>query len=148
LDELVEEIQIRTNLISKVPNIKLFNQWFDDLTFKEFDILWKNSILRRKVEERLRYPGGYHEWLMVSRANVFKKWGVKASQIRTLRTKISEVIFKNPPGLHGGKGSTKAHNEILKLIDESKDYDEFIEKLVIWSEKRLEGGSQKLPKGF
>lgn len=148
LEEVAEKTTIRTNLISKVPGIKEFNKWFDDLTYKEFDILWKDLVLRRKVERRLRYPGGYHEWLMVSRANVFKKWGVKANEIRTLRTKISDVIFKNPPGRHGGKGSTKAHNEILKLIDESNNYQEFVENLVNWSNKRLEGGSKKLPKGF
>ena len=69
-------------------------------------------------------------------------------EIKLLRTKIEDVIFKNPPGYHGGPGSTKAHNEILDLIDRSNSYDEFKIKLIKWSENRLEGGSSSLPKGL
>jgi len=69
-------------------------------------------------------------------------------EIKNLRTKIEDVIFKNPPGKHGGPGSTTAHNEILDLIDNSKNYDEFKNKLVDWAEDRLEGGKDALPNGF
>ncbi|AXO80727.1 hypothetical protein DZC78_10135 [Olleya aquimaris] len=58
------------------------------------------------------------------------------------------MCFKNPPGKHGGFGSTRAHNEILDLIDTSKNFNQFKKKLIIWSENRLEGGSKSLPKGF
>jgi hypothetical protein len=135
--------RIKNNRIGEIPNIKNFNNWFDNLTSEDFEFLWKDINLRRKVERRLRYPGGYHEWLMVSRTNIFKRWGVSAYEIRTLRTKIIEVIFKNPPGKHGGKGSTKAHNEILKIIDNSENYEEFVSKLINWAENRLEGGKNK-----
>lgn len=148
LDDLAKRKKARTYLIKDVPGVKYFVKWFDDLSFEEFNLVWDNVKLSRKIKSRLRYPGGLHEWLMVSRANVFKGWGVSANEIITLRTKIKEVIFVKPDGVHGGKGSTKAHNEILRLIDSSKDYPEFVEKLINWADNRLKGGSRKLPKGF
>ena len=149
LEELeIPKNKIRKELIKDVPGVKIFNKWFNDLTPDEFDALWENIKLRNKVKSRLRHPGGLHEWLMVSRAHVFKRWGVTADEIKDLRTKIELVIFKNPPGYHGGPGSTKAHNEILKLIDSSSDYLEFKTKLISWSEERLQGGKKSLPEGF
>ncbi|TXK74428.1 hypothetical protein FT986_11445 [Mesonia sp. K4-1] len=148
IEEIKESKIIRQNLIKDVPGIKNFNKWFDELSVEEFDIVWKNEKLKNKVKSRIRHPGGLHEWLMVSRANVFKNWGITANKIKILRTEIDKVIFKNPPGYHGGPGSTKAHNEILDLIDTSESYDEFKNKLINWSEKRLNGGKESLPKEF
>ena len=56
------------------------------------------------------------------------------NEIKRLRTKVDDVIFKNPPGKHGGFGSIKAHNEILDLIDNSFDYITFKNKLIatVW----------------
>jgi hypothetical protein len=71
-----------------------------------------------------------------------------AEQIYELRTAIAEVKFVNPTGHHGGKGSTKAHNEILKIIDNSKDYGEFRQGLNEWAGRRLEGGVDSLPSGL
>lgn len=131
--------------------IHAFSLMRDSILSKSFDKSLQNyldKIMRWSIESRIRYPGGLHEWLMCSRANIFKKWGVSMDDIKKLRTKVDDVIFKNPPGIHGGPGSTRAHNEILDLIDSSNSYAEFKEKLISWSEKRLEGGSKKLPSGF
>ena len=89
-----------------------------------------------------------HEWLMVSRANTFKRWGVDAEQIYELRSAIVNVKFVNPTGHHGGKGSTKAHNEILEVIDSSKNYSEFRKGLNEWAGRRLEDGVDGLPPGL
>jgi hypothetical protein len=89
-----------------------------------------------------------HEWHMVSRAPKFKEWGVTAEQIAEMRTPTSQVRFKNPPGRHGGPGSTAAHNEILDIIDTSPDYATFKTRLQQWANNRLEGGAAALPPGL
>ena len=85
---------------------------------------------------------------MISRTPQFKYWGITAEQIKELRSAISNVKFKNPSGTHGGLGSTKAHNELLALIDSSNDYNTFVRKLNNWANYRLEGGINSLPQGL
>ncbi|MBA4601983.1 hypothetical protein H2C83_06550 [Thermoactinomyces sp. AMNI-1] len=133
-----------------VPSVKNgeFNRWFNSLTPDEFDQIWADSNLRKAIKSRLRHPGGLHEWLLVSRAPTFKRWGVTAEQIKELRTAISDVKFVNPKGAHGRKGSTKAHNELLEVIDSSSDYNTFKRRLQNWANYRLEGGAESLPRGL
>lgn len=85
---------------------------------------------------------------MVSSAPQFKYWGVTAEQIRGLRTFTSEVELINPFGIHGGRGSTIAHNELLAIIDSSNDYDTFLRRLNNWANYRLKGGVDVLPIGL
>ncbi len=136
--------------LTEVPSIKSgeFSRWFNELTSVELDKFWSNSALREKIEARLRAPGGMHEWHMVSRAPTFKRWGVTAEQIAEMRTPISQVRFKNPPGRHGGPGSARAHNEILDIIDTAQDYATFKQRLRHWANDRLEGGEDALPLGL
>lgn len=54
----------------------------------------------------------------------------------------------NPPGRHGGRGSTKTHNEILKIIDSAPDYESFVRELNEWVSKRMKNGVQDLPEGL
>jgi hypothetical protein len=133
---------------NRVPSIKGFTKWFDNIPLNDFMKLWKQREMQEIIKRRIRHPGGLHEWLMVSRTDVFKKWRVSMIEIKQLRTKIEYVIFKNPPGRHGGFGSTKAHNEILEIIDNSINYKDFKNKLIDWSNNRLEGGANSLPKNF
>lgn len=65
-----------------------------------------------------------------------------------MRTIISNVTFVNPPGKHGGKGSTKAHNELLSVIDSSTDYEMFKRRLQNWADYRFVGGADALPDGL
>lgn len=65
-----------------------------------------------------------------------------------MRTLISEVEFVNPRGVHGGRGSTAAHNELLRIIDTSSDYDTFVRRLNNRANYRLKGGVGALPKGL
>lgn len=141
---------IPTKNLDTVPSIKNgeFESWFDSLTNDEFDKVWANQDLRDAIKDRLRAPGGFHEWLLVSRANIFKKWGVSAKDIRELRTPTSQVKFVKPKGRHGGKGSTAAHNQLLDIIDSSPSYFAYQLELNVWADKRLDGGRNSLPPGL
>ncbi|MGE6666074.1 RHS repeat-associated core domain-containing protein [Paenibacillus xylanexedens] len=138
------------NILDSVPSVRNgeFNKWFNSLTPDEFDKVWADPKLRETIKDRLRHPGGLHEWHMVSRADVFKRWGVTSEQIAEMRTLISETKFVNPKGKHGGKGSTKAHNELLEIIDSSTDYGMFKRRLQNWANYRFDGGVDALPNGL
>jgi hypothetical protein len=139
-----------TDITAEVPSVKdgEFAKWFNSLTPDEFDKVWANPELREKIQARLRHPGGMHEWHLVSRANIFKRWGVSAEQIAELRTATDKVKFINPTGRHGGKGSTTAHNELLDIIDTSPDYATFRRRLQNWATYRLPNGVNDLPDGL
>lgn len=53
----------------KIPSVSNneFNKWFDNLSAKEFEEMWNNPQVRSKIEDRIRRPGGYHEWHLVVR---------------------------------------------------------------------------------
>lgn len=133
-----------------VPSVRNgeFNRWFNNLTPEEFDEIWANPRLRSSIEDRLRHPGGFHEWHMVSRAPTFKRWGITAEQIAEMRTLTNQLRFVNPAGRHGGFGSTTAHNELLGIIDSSLDYATFVRRLQTWAHYRLPGGAASLPPGL
>jgi RHS repeat-associated protein len=99
-----------------VPSVAdgAFYRWFNKLTPDEIKELWKNPAARDAVESRLRSPGGFHEWLPVSRAPQFREWGITAEQIHELRTPTNRVEWQ-AGGAHGRLNSTSMHNEILQL---------------------------------
>ena len=130
------------NITAKdIPTVKSgdFEKFFNSLTVEELDFIWKKKELRKKIERQLRYPGGMHEWHLVSRTPQFKYWDITAEKIRELRTVISDEKFINLEGGHGDLGSTKSHNELLEIIDSSKDYDMFVRRLNIWDNYSLGG---------
>lgn len=143
------DIIIRASWLNDVPSVRNgeFQKWFNALTPEEFNQVWSNSGLRQKVESRLRSPGGFHEWLPVSRAPKFKEWGLTAEQIHALRSRTSQVRFK-PSGRHGGMLSTTAHNELLRIVDDAPDYATFVTKLRTWANQRIVGGAGALPAGL
>ena len=136
--------------VDDIPTAKSgnFSKFFNSLTSSELDELWKDKKIRKKIERQLREPGGLHEWHLVSRAPQFKYWNIGAEEIKDLRTAISDVKFVNPNGVHGGLGSTKAHNELLAIIDTSSDYNTFVRRLNNWANYRLKGGVSSLPQGL
>jgi hypothetical protein len=125
-----------------------FAKWFDKLSVAELEKYWKEPEIRATIEDRLRHPGGYHEWLPVSRAPKFKSWGVSADDIMSLRNATKDVKFVNPEGRHGGKGSTSAHNEVFELIDKANSFAEYKALLRDWASRRLKGGVDSLPEGL
>jgi RHS repeat-associated protein len=135
--------------LTEVPSVRggAFQKWFNELTPAELKQVWSDPKLRASVEARLRSPGGFHEWLPVSRATKFKEWGISAEQIREWRTATSNVRFK-PSGQHGGELSTTAHNEILRIAESALDFASYKMALQQWAEQRLVGGSAALPPGL
>ncbi len=131
----------------RVPSVRggEFQSWFNRLSPDELDEIWKNQKLRDAIEDRLRNPGGLHEWHLVARTPTFKRWGLTAEQIKDMRTLIDDTKFVNPVGRHGGKGSTLAHNELLEIIDSSTNYVQFVRRLQNWAVYRLKGGVDALP---
>ncbi len=127
--------------VDDIPTAKSvnFNKFFNALTSKELDELWKDKSIRKKIERQIREPGGLHEWHLVSRAPQFKHWIISAEEIKDLRTAISDVKFVNPTGVHGGLGSIRAHNELLAIIDTSSDYDTFVRRLNNWANYKRVG---------
>ncbi|MED3999209.1 LXG domain-containing protein [Priestia aryabhattai] len=148
-DHFVKETaRTRTFTSETMPGSKAFAKWFNELSVDEFELAWSTPKLRTIIESRIRYPGGYHEWHLVSRAPIFKRWGVTAEDIAEMRTLTKDVEFVNPVGRHGFDGSGKAHRELLNLIDYSLDYDTFKRKLRNWAHYRLKGGIDSLPEGL
>ncbi|WP_260509714.1 hypothetical protein [Listeria booriae] len=154
IDEMISTTEKAADLSkltpADIPTSKSgnFNDFFNSLSVDELDEIWKDKALRKKIERQLRAPGGLHEWHLVSRAPQFKFWDTTAEQIKDLRTAISDVKFINPKGAHGSLGSTKAHNELLAIIDSSSDYKAFTRRLNNWAHYRLEGGVSALPEGL
>ena len=148
--EIIEPIVIDDLSPKDIPTVKSgnFEEFFNRLTPEQLEQIWDNKHLRRKIERQLRAPGGMHEWHLVSCAPQFKRWGIHAEQIRDFRTAISDVKFVNPTGVHGGLGSTLAHNELLGIIDSSLDYETFVRRLNNWANYRLDGGIGSLPEGL
>ncbi|ACD23315.1 hypothetical protein FDE76_07465 [Clostridium botulinum] len=152
--EITKTTEVGSNaygLISEdIPSVRNeeFNKFFNSLTSDELNEIWKDSKLRETIEDRLRQPGGLHEWHLVSRTPKFKEWSITAEQIKELRRSTKDVEFVNPKGKHGGKGSTTAHNELLKIIDSSLDYNTFKRRLNNWANYRLDGGIDSLPNGL
>lgn len=106
---------------------------FDNISPAEFAQIWSNPQAKAKIISVLRKPSGYHEWMMVSKADKFQKWGVKVDDIWSYRTRIKNLTWTVPNGLanagqkgwHGGKGSGAFHHELGQLIDNSKNLQEF-----------------------
>lgn len=142
-------------LADLVPNGKIpgtrngeFNEWYNGLSPEEFNTVWQNPQYRDIIMARIRSPGGLHEWLLVSQTDKFKAWGVSMEDIKAMRTLTKDVDGSNPPWSHGGTGSTKAHNELIKLIEESNSFAQYKAKLQIWADNRLVGGRDALPEGL
>ncbi len=120
--------------IGPTPGQGGFADWFNNLSAEEFAAYWGNTKTREKIQRLLRAPGGFHEWAMVSRADKFYSWGFTANDIWSFRTNIKNLTWINPntglPGRHGGHGSGAFHNELGRLIDNSKNIGELQSGLI------------------
>ncbi len=117
--------------MNQARNNDKFGEWYDNLSQAQLEELWKNDLVRKALLKKLRHPGGEHEWCMVCEAPKLKKAGIDFQDIQRFRTKIEDLTWEIPDdyddkgdaGGHGGKGSTRFHNElkvhVLKLVDTS-----------------------------
>lgn len=117
----------------KMPDIdKGFPDWWDNkVTDEQAAIIWKHGKLKDSIENKLRYPGGFHEWCMVCKALTFKSWGITVDQIHEFRTDIKtgtlnwtvpdedgySNALRGKEGDHNGLGSTTFHNELKAIIE-------------------------------
>ena len=142
---------IRARLLTVVPGMGqpqtvgrgAFYRWFNALTSAELNAILDNPTLRRALMDRLRYPGGQHEWLMVSRVAQLKQWGVTAEQIHALRTATQGGGINN--------NSTAAHNSLGELTDSSSDFPTFRARLQGWANRWrtfIPRGAAGLPEGL
>ena len=97
----------------------------------------------------IRNGGGKHEWMAVSKAPQWKKWGTSVSEVLNGVTITEEIKFKNimkadgtiasgPHGITSGGVSDAAHKELFDIIDSSSDFDEYKYKLNDWADEHFE----------
>ncbi len=138
-----------------------FDEWWDSLSNAHA------KRLQRKLGDTLGdkfRDGGKHEWLMVSRAYVFKEMGFTAKDIRRLSTLTVDL---HPRGgltkgwthvseLRDAVNSTTAHNALLKRIDDfyarmhtlKHPRGAFKRQLALWADDWMKNGVQDLPRGL
>ncbi len=129
-----------------------FREWFNEQSVDDLAKLFEDPATKKLIKRRLRHGGGDHEWLMVSRADRVKAWGVKYEDIVNFTTPTRSTQFRDPAtGVvrrHGPNTvSVDAHKEIGELIDSSNSFAQFKRKLNNWAEYsgRLPNGRADLP---
>ncbi|MCR9165990.1 MAG: RHS repeat-associated core domain-containing protein, partial [bacterium] len=136
----------------KVPGNRggAFTRWFDSLSPDELDWMWSHPRVRETIESRIRSPGGKHEWLMAARAPTFHKMGVSMADIRTLRTRTGDVLLQRgaETGVHGGNLSGRMHYELRALIDSSRNFSDYRNRMQRFARRWLPGGVADLPEGL
>ncbi|MBQ9138052.1 MAG: hypothetical protein IJX65_05400 [Alistipes sp.] len=105
--------------------------------------LLSNPEIKEHMEKSLRGQGGMHEWLMVRNFLDFlfnPKWGdagdVLAMALPRLVQRTDNVIFK-AGGKHGGLNSTRFHNGLSKVIDNSNNIEELYINMKRYAKQNL-----------
>ncbi|MCB1036659.1 MAG: hypothetical protein KDD47_22735, partial [Acidobacteria bacterium] len=166
-DVLVHNPAKCTKKKPSVPTVRggKFGSWWDSMKSSEFNSHWNNASygasFRKTIKRRLRSPGRMHEWVMVSRAEKARAWGLKyAFFADETRTATSSVRFvQRSTGAtagHGGSSiSSYAHIEINDMIEVSATFKAFRLRLRRWAngtlpgyDYALVGGAKNLPSGF
>ena len=141
----------RTSQDFGIPEGAAFRRWFDDVGIDELDRLYSILNARDILKDRLRHGGGDHEWLLVAKGNVFRRWGRTYDEIVGMSTPTNLTFFRDPvSGIippHGTNAiSAQAHNHIAKLVDVANDYDDFVRRLRGWAQSGwLPNGVADLP---
>lgn len=161
------EAKILSDFVKTIPSLRgeigkqNFENWLNDPKNNHIiQKIWNNTdteeynAARKKILAKLRNPGGYHEWMMVSRANIFVGWGVGGNinkiGYKTLTTGVcfnflEDYVIKDDKEnkyphcsseSQSNTGTTTAHVDILKIIEKSKkvgDYKKYREDLKKWA---------------
>ncbi len=137
-----------------IPSSKSdFAKFFDETDSATFSKIFNDGKYHKKITKNLRkWPVGQHEWLKVSKADVFKSWGVDFDTINKLRTPTKDVKFIDNFGRigshHGSHAGSWAHSEMDTLIDNSSGFDDFSHNLAKWADDHVVGGRDTLPDFF
>ena len=139
-------------------NKKGFDQWFDSKSSDEIAAMWGDKSLKDKITDQLRGSGGNHEFFLVAQAPHWKKWGIRAKQVKEdfaipIRDLNEGGIAKgwvHSKGVKGSlsPGSGKVHLEMAKIIQKADSLSHYKTMMRSWAKKRLNGGGGSLPPGF
>ncbi|MEP1122621.1 MAG: Hint domain-containing protein [Ilumatobacter sp.] len=119
----------------RVPGTTEFNRWFDELDPDAFREAFENDPdFRDAIKDRIRYPGGRHEWCMCSEVPTIKDWGVSMEEIRDFTTATRDTTWVNPntgvAGNHVAPGipavdSNNFHTALREVINSSENVADF-----------------------
>lgn len=93
-------------------------EWLDNISLDALMGFWERETERNKIKGLIRFPGGYHEWLMLAAIPMLKAMGIPMKCILRYRTPIDQCYFfiDNTQCWHGEKGSTTMHNALFREI--------------------------------
>ena len=145
----IMDIMKSTTKDNIIPSGKKFISWFDGLSYNDIEVLYSDKKVKMAIMRKLRNGSGKHEWLAVSRAPQWKKWGISVKEVFKGTNLTKEVKFINilksngiiASGFHGCYSEgviDAAHKELFKIIESSNNFEEFKEKLNIWADEHLE----------
>lgn len=103
----------------------IFN-YLEGLTPEEVFALWENMDNRKAIGSLIRYPGEWHEWLMVAALPFLKEMGIPLVWMTEFRTLTCQCLFhyidkekQEQTGFHGGPGSGLMHINLLKCYTDA-----------------------------
>lgn len=105
-------------------------RWLDNMSMEVLMWLWERPEERNKIKSLMRYPGAYHEWLMLAAIPMLKVMRIPMGEIMQYRTPTDKCCFfiDNKPCWHGGEGSTTMHNDLFMEIGNA--YTECVKRKV------------------
>lgn len=143
----------------------VFQDWWDDLSYKELNDLSTNQRTRERIAERIRNGGGEHEWLKVSQQLEHKRLGFSMREIQdwVTATRDAEGPLPTPTaagatrwrhnpeggGRGSGTGSRTLHNSLDALYDPPpRSRNELLRRMGYWANSYIDGGVNGLPSGL
>jgi filamentous hemagglutinin len=125
----------------KIPSGQVeFAKWYDGLTYAELEEILSNAKFKDVIGDRVRAPGGFHEWLKVQQLLKFKEWNIPMSEIQRFRTKTLElegtipgtndkfahtVVNQATGRKQTGPGAKMFDNELSDMTDSSTSLADF-----------------------
>lgn len=93
-------------------------RWLDSMPIETLLWFWEKPQERNKIKSLMRYPGAYHEWLMLAAIPMLKVMGIPMGEIMRYRTLTDRCwfLFDGKQCWHGGAGSTTMHNDLFMEI--------------------------------
>lgn len=112
-------VKVSPYLSSSGENIgdaKYLDTWFDGVSLEDFNACWRSR--EQDIKALVRFPGGYHEWLMVSTLPELKAMGVPMRLIRKMIVPTTNCFFyvDGQECWHGKRGSGTMHRDLFKAI--------------------------------
>lgn len=92
--------------------------WLDSMPMETLMWFWEKQEERNKIKSLMRYPGAYHEWLMLAAIPMLKVMNIPMGEVMKYRTPTDECCFfiDDTQCWHGREGSTTMHNDLFMEI--------------------------------